>query len=140
MRSMPSRTITAISYANAGSYARQFGTRRREHVALAVAVLQPLAGERRAAGGRAEQEAAAALVAERPDEVADALEPEHRIEDEERDHRLTPRRVRGAGGGERRHRPGLGDPLLEDAPVARLAVREQQARRRPARSVWPNGA
>ena len=91
-------------------------------------MLQTLAGERRAAGGRAEQEAAAALVAERPDEIADALEAEHRIEDEERDHRLTPRRVRGPDGGHRRHRAGLGDPLLEDATVLRLAVREQEAR------------
>ena len=67
---------------------------RREHLALAVAVLEALTGERGATGGRAEQEAPPALVAERPDEVADTLEAEHRIEDEERDHRLTPRRVR----------------------------------------------
>ena len=93
---------------------------------MTVAVLQSLARERRAPRGRAEQETAPTLVAERPDEVADALEAEHRIEDEERDHRLAPRRVRGAGGGERRHRAGLGDALLEDAPVARLLVREQQ--------------
>jgi hypothetical protein len=54
---------------------------------VAVLVLEALAGQRRAPGGRAEQEPAAALVAERPDLVADALEAEHRIEDVERDHR-----------------------------------------------------
>ncbi len=61
--------------------------------------------ERRAAGRRAEQEAAPALVAERPDLVADALEAEHRVEDEERDHVEAVGRVGGAGGGERAIEP-----------------------------------
>ena len=102
--------------------------RERVHLRLPVAVLQPLARQRGAARGGAEQEAAAALVAERPDHVADALEAEHRIEDVERDHRLAPRRVRGGGRGERRHRARLGDPLFEELAVGGLAVREHQAR------------
>ena len=93
---------------------------------MAVLVLQPLAVERRAAGGGAQQEAAAARVAERPDLVADALEAEHRVEDVERDHRLAVGGVGGAGGGEGGHRAGLGDPLLEDLAVLRLAVGEQE--------------
>src|SRR5262249_24032696 len=75
-----------------------------------------------------EQEPPPTRVPERPDQVADPLEPEHRIEDEERDDRLAPRRVRGAGGGERRHRPRLGDPFLEDLALARLAIRKEQLR------------
>ena len=79
---------------------RRFGTVGSEDVAVAVLVLQAFAVQRRAAGGRAEQEAARALVAGRPDQVADALEAEHRIEDEERDHVDAVRRVRRAGGDE----------------------------------------
>ena len=55
-------------------------------MAVAVLVLQPLAGQRGAAGGAAQDEAAAAHVAGRPEQVADPLEAEHRVVDEERDH------------------------------------------------------
>ena len=65
-------------------------------MAVAVAVLEPLALQRRATGGRAQQEPPAAHVAQRPDEIAQSMEPEHRVEDEERDHRLAPRGVGGA--------------------------------------------
>src|SRR5699024_1159533 len=67
---------------------------------MAVHVLQPLAGERRLAGRRTEDEALGHLVAGRPEEVAGALEPEHRVEDVERDHRVVVRGVRGARRGE----------------------------------------
>ena len=53
---------------------------------MAVLVLQALAGQRGAPGGGAEQEAARLDVAGRPDEVADALEAEHRVVDVERHH------------------------------------------------------
>ena len=62
-----------------------FGTRIRQQMAVAVLVLQPFAGERRAAGRAAEQEAAGPRIGGRPDQVADPLEAEHRVEDEERD-------------------------------------------------------
>src|ERR1051326_8931267 len=55
--------------------------RARENVAVAVLVLQPFAVERGPAGRRAEQKALRLAVGRRPDEVADALEAEHRIED-----------------------------------------------------------
>ena len=83
-------------------------------MALAIAVLEALTGERGTPGGGAEEEAASPLVSEAPDQVADTLETEHRVEDEEGDHRLAPRRVGGAGGGEAGHRTGFGDPLLEE--------------------------
>ena len=56
-----------------------------EQMAVAVLVLQPFAGQRRPAGGAAEHEAAGARIGGRPDQVADPLEAEHRIEDEERE-------------------------------------------------------
>ena len=59
-----------------------------------VGVLQALTGQRRPAGGGADQEAAGHLVGHRPDRVAGPLEAEHRVEDVERDHRLAVRRVR----------------------------------------------
>jgi hypothetical protein len=99
---------------------------RREQQRVAVLVLQPLAVQRGAAGGRAEQEAAAEHVGERPGGVAGALEAEHRVEDVERDHRLAVRGVRRARRRHRRHRPGLGDPLVQDLAGLGLLVRQQQ--------------
>ncbi len=95
---------------------------------MPVLVLQALTVERRATGGAAEHEAAPTGVAERPDEVADSLVSEHRVVDVERDDGLTVRRVRGARGGEAAHRSRLGDALLEDLPVDRLAIREHHPR------------
>ena len=66
-------------------------------LAVAVLVLQAFARERRAAGGGAEQEAARLHVARRPDEVADALEAEHRVVDVERHHVDAVVRVGRAG-------------------------------------------
>ena len=100
--------------------------RRGQQVAVAVLVLEPLAVERRAAGGRAHHEAAPAGVAERPRLVARPLEAEHRVEDVEGDHRLAVRGVRRGRGLERGHRAGLVDPLLQHLPVPRLAVGEDQ--------------
>ena len=92
---------------------------------MSVLVLQPLAVERGASRRGAHEEPAAARVAERPDLVAGALEAEHRVEDVEGDHRLAVRGVGRAGRGERRHRAGLRDALLEDLAVLGLAVVEQ---------------
>ena len=62
----------------------------------------------------------------RPDQVADALEAEHRVVDEERDRVHAVRRVGGAGGDERRHRSGLVDPFLENLAVRRFLVIEER--------------
>ena len=95
---------------------------------VAVVVLEALAHQRRPARRGAEEEAAAARVAEGPDLVTGPLEAEHRVEDVERDHRHAVRRVGRAGGLERGHRARLGDPLLEHLAVGRLAVREHEVR------------
>ena len=72
---------------------------RRQQDRVAVVVLQALAGERGAPGGRAEQEPAAQLVAHRPHLVAGPLEAEHRVEDVHRDHRRAVGGIRGARRG-----------------------------------------
>ena len=93
---------------------------------MAVLVLQALAVERRAPGGRAEHEAARHLVAGRPEGVTGALEPEHRVEDVDRDHRDAVRRV-----GRRDRRPGrrracLVDALVQDDAGGVLLVGEHE--------------
>ena len=93
---------------------------------VAVGVLQALAGQRRAAGGRADDEAARHLVAGRPLGVAGALEAEHRVEDVDRDERLAVRRVRRAGRGERRDGAGLVDADVHDLALRALLVGEEQ--------------
>ena len=81
------------------------GVGRGQEGRLAVVVLQPLTHERRPPGGAAGEDAAAADVTERPGQVADALEPEHRIEQVHRHHGLAPRGVRRGQGRERRPTP-----------------------------------
>ena len=49
-------------------------------------MLQTFARERGPARGGADEEAAAALIGVLPDQVANSLEAEHRVEDEERNH------------------------------------------------------
>ena len=101
---------------------------RRQDVGVAVLVLEAFAVEGRPTRGRAHHEPAAAGVGELPDLVAGPLEPEHRVEDVERDHREAVGGVRRRGGLERRHRARLGDPLLEDLAVDRFAVRQDEVR------------
>ena len=99
---------------------------RGQQEAVAVLVLEALAEQRGAPRGGAEQEAPGPGVARLPDEVADPLPAEHRVEGEERHHRHALGRVAGAGGDEAGHRAGLGDALLEDLPALALLVRQQQ--------------
>ena len=89
-------------------------TRHRagQHLAVAIFVLQTLAVERGAARSRAKDEAACANIARQPAQVADALEAEHRVEDEEGHHRHVVRAVRGAGDDPTGHRTGLVDAFL----------------------------
>ena len=62
--------------------------RGRVHERVTVLVLQTFAHQRRAAGSGTQQEAARAGVGRLPDEVADTLETEHRIERVERHRRV----------------------------------------------------
>src|SRR5215468_1739292 len=92
---------------------------------MAVLMLQSLAVERRTPGCRAAQEASAARVGEGPDEIAYALESEHRIEDVEGDHLDPVIRVRRSGRGERTHRTGFGDAFFEYLTVLGFLVVEE---------------
>jgi hypothetical protein len=56
-------------------------------MAAAVLMLQSLAAQCGATGRGANQEATRALISRRPDQVADALETEHRVVDIEGQHR-----------------------------------------------------
>src|SRR4051812_44118577 len=71
---------------------------QREHMAVAVLVLQAFTGKRGSTGSAAEQEAAHTHVSGGPDQVANALEPEHGVINKKRD-RIDPMiRVRSSGG------------------------------------------
>ena len=102
------------------------GIDHREELAVSVLVLQPFAGERGAAGGPPEEEAARARIAGGPDQVAYPLEAEHRVIDEERDRVDAVRRVGGARRDERRHRSGFRDPFLENLAVGGFLVIEER--------------
>ena len=104
------------------------GDRRREELAVPVLVLEALAVQAGPAGRRAKHEAAPTRVGQRPGLVAGPLEPEHRVEDVEGQHRLTVRRVGRGGCLEGRHRARFGDPLLQHLAILRLAIGEDQLR------------
>ena len=89
---------------------------------MAVLVLQAFAVERGAPRGAAEQETARPRVTRRPRQVADPLEPEHRVVDVERDHRAVRHRVRGGRRDPGRHGPRLVDALLQHLAVLVLLV------------------
>ena len=96
-----------------------------EQVAGAVFVLQALARQRGAPGGGTHQEATGARVAAGPDEIADALEAEARVEDVERQHRHAVRAVAHRCREPRRDRAGFGDAFFEDLAVLGFLVVEQ---------------
>src|SRR5690606_25059764 len=87
----------------------------REHqVTVTVLMLQALARERRASGGAADQETARLNVARGPDEIADALEPEHGVIQIERDHAYAIVGVSSTGGDPGADRSRLVDAFLEN--------------------------
>src|SRR5439155_18842742 len=89
---------------------------------VAILVLQAFAREGGSSGRAAAKKALASSVAERPDEIAHALESEHGIVDEERDHLRAIIRISRARRGERRNRTSLGDAFFQDVAVSRLLV------------------
>src|SRR5437868_6546486 len=88
-------------------------------------MLQTFARESRAPPCAAHQEALATRVRERPDQIADALEAEHRIVSEERDHRNAVRRVGCSSRRERSHGARLGDSFFENLAVLGFLVIEK---------------
>ena len=98
---------------------------RRPHVRVAVFVLQALAVQRGTPRGAAEQEAARARIARRPPQVAGALHTEHRIKDEERNHRHAVGRVRRRRRDPRAQGAGLVDAFLQNLAVLVFLVEHE---------------
>ena len=96
-----------------------------QHVAVAVLMLQAFTGQRGAPGSGAQQKTARLGIARGPDQIADALEAEHGIEEEKRNHVDAEGGVGRAGGDEGRHRTGLGDAFFENLSVFGLLVVKQ---------------
>src|SRR5688572_25201730 len=89
---------------------------------MAVLMLKTFTEQRRPSGGSAQHEALAARVGKRPDEIPDALEPEHRVIDKERNHGHAVVRIRCAGSREAGHRSRFGYTFLENLAILRLAI------------------
>ncbi len=102
------------------------GVRRGQQLRVPVGVLEPLAGQRGTPRRRAQHEPARHLVGRRVQAVTGALEPEHRVEDVDRDHRLAVRGVRRAHGGERRGGARLVDALVQQLALLGLLVGEHE--------------
>ena len=102
------------------------GVGRGQQGGVPVRVLQALTGQGRASCGGADHETAGHLVRSRPELVTRALEPEHRVEDVDRDHGLAVGRIGRARRGEGRGGAGLVDPGVQDHTLGRLLVREHQ--------------
>src|SRR5262249_2598206 len=71
---------------------------RGEEMTVAILMLKSFAVECGPTSGSAEQEAARPHVGGGPDQIADALEAEHRVVDEKRNGRYAVRGISGAGG------------------------------------------
>ena len=99
--------------------------RRCVNEAVAILVLQALACERGSAGSSADQEAARLLVAAGPDEIADALEAEHRVIDVKRHHLFVVIGVRRACRKPGAERATFIDAFFEDLAFLVLAVVHQ---------------
>jgi hypothetical protein len=104
------------------------GNGRCDHMARSILMLEPFAAERCSSGRRADEEAARPLVARGPDQVADPLEPKHRIENIKGKHCDVMETVGGGGGNPGRDRTSLSDALFQQLSVARFAIIEHRAR------------
>ena len=91
-------------------------------------MLQAFARKSAPPGRAAHQEAFAARIRERPDQIAHPLESEHRIVNEERNHRYAVIGVRRSRRQAGRHGARLRDPLLQHLPVLRFLVIQQNIR------------
>ncbi|MNY25311.1 hypothetical protein D3C86_1590860 [compost metagenome] len=102
------------------------GHHRRHQMAVAVLMLQAFAPQRRASRGSAKQEPASPLIRCRPDQIANALEAEHRVIDVERQHRQAMHRIAGRGGHPRTDGAGLADALFENLAIEGFAITEDR--------------
>ena len=96
--------------------------RDRVQVAMAVLMLQTFAVQSCAARCTAEQKAFGSHVTCGPDQIANALEPEHRVIDVERNHIDAVRRVGSSGCIKAGHGTGFGNTLFKDLTVSGFLV------------------
>ena len=97
-----------------------------QQVAVAVLVLEPFARQRGPSRRGADQESLAAHVARGPDQVADALQAEHGIVDEEGDGIDVVGGVGRTGGDEGRHGARFRYALFQQLAVLGLAVVQER--------------
>src|ERR1700733_5288138 len=95
-------------------------------MAVSVLVLQPFAGECGAASGASDQEAASAHIGSGPDQIANALESEHRVINKERNSVDSVIGIRRPRRDERTHRSGFGNAFFENLSVFGFFVVEQR--------------
>ena len=89
-------------------------------------MLQAFTHESGASGGCPHQETARTCIGCLPNEIANALEPEHRIEGEEGNHGNATSGVASASCNEARHCASFGDAFFEDLTLSRFCVGQQQ--------------
>src|SRR5256885_8222379 len=89
---------------------------------MAILVLEPFTGKRRAASRGPQQKTPAAHIRCRPNQIANALEAKHGVVNKERN-RVNPMRcISGTSSDERRHGPSFGNTLLEQLAIGRFLV------------------
>src|ERR1700724_1693617 len=95
-------------------------------MAVPVLMLQAFTRERSSAGGASNQEAASAHIGSGPDQIANALESEHRLLNKKRNGVDSMVCVRRSRRNERAHRSGFGNAFFEDLSVLGFFVVEQR--------------
>src|SRR5215471_19848886 len=95
-------------------------------MAVPVLVLQTFASQRGTSSRTANQESATPHIGGRPDQVPNALEPEHRVIDEKGNRVDSVIRVGATRRNQRAHRSSFSDALFENLTVLRLFVIEQR--------------
>ena len=94
-------------------------------MAVAVLVLKAFARERGTPGSSTQEKASNAHICGGPNEVGDALESEHGVENKKRNGVDSVSGVSGAGGDKRRHGARLGDSFFQNLAVFGFFVVEQ---------------
>ena len=91
-------------------------------MAVSVLMLQAFARQRRSSRRASDEEATAAHVGRRPDQVANPLQSKHRVINKEWNRIDAVIGIRRTGGDERTHRSRFRDPFLQNLPVLSLLV------------------
>src|ERR1700722_5082719 len=91
-------------------------------MAMPILMLQSFPSQRGSSRRASNQKAATAHIRSRPNQVANALQSEHRVINEEGNRINAVIGISGAGRDKRAHRPGLRNSLFQNLTVLRLLV------------------